>query len=116
MFRVAKINIGSNSEDTFNHDFESILKNLSKFSKSKQSNNIRIQKETIDFRYELFKNLANNKFEFSSNLTSSQLECLKIFKREKPFTILQCDKNVGSLIISNDNFIKLVNEHLFTDN
>jgi hypothetical protein len=63
---TSSLDIESNPEDTFNHDFESILKNLSKFSKPKQSNNIRIQKETIDFRYELFKNLANNKFEFSN--------------------------------------------------
>ncbi len=34
------------------------------------------------------------------------------FKRNKPFKIIQCDKNVDCMLISEDNFNKLAYEHL----
>ena len=40
---------------------------------------------------------------------------IKNFVRTKPFSVIQCDKNIGSAIVSNDLLKKLCNDHLMDD-
>ncbi len=39
---------------------------------------------------------------------------MRDFIKNKPFKILQCDKNIGFLLISNEDFLKLAYSHLFS--
>ena len=52
------------------------------------------------------------KFHFKPNLNKLQIQCLFKFIKEKPFKILDTDKNVGSAIISNDLYDQLAFNHL----
>ena len=44
--------------------------------------------------------LSTNKY----NLSISEIESLCNFSKNKPFKVVECDKNVGVCLISNDNY------------
>ena len=73
---------------------------------------IPIQFETLTLRENIFKDTSNNKIKLENNLDNKQINILLEFKKKNPFVILQCDKNIGSMLISHDNLIKLANDHL----
>lgn len=73
---------------------------------------IPIQFETLTLRENIFKDISNNKIKLENNLDNKQINILLEFKKKNPFVILQCDKNIGSMLISHDNLIKLANDHL----
>ena len=75
-----------------------------------------IQSETIDTRYNYFHNLTNEKLNFKLNLSSTQLFQLKQFISKKPFSIIQCDKNIGMSILSHNLHNKLCLSHLEDEN
>ena len=52
-------------------------------------------------------NISNN-----FNITRSEFFFLKKFKKEKPFKVIDCDKNIGICFIDNNIYIKFVEEHL----
>jgi hypothetical protein len=65
------------------------------------------------FRSEVYKNLKNLHFNKVKNLTQSQEFYLKKFLSGKSnFMVLQCDKNIGALIISKQDYKKLTLEYL----
>ena len=72
-----------------------------KLNKKNNLDKINLSKDCILFQLELFKQLNNIKFNFESNITQNELSLLKKFVKEKPFKIVELDKNVGSGIISN---------------
>ena len=90
-----------NSLDCFYNE----VKKLNSFS---NSNNVYLLKETIDFRFEFFKNISNIKIEKNLNLNENEIYFLKEFVRKKPFKITDCDKNVGICIMSNEIYNSLV--------
>ena len=70
-------------------------------------------KESIDLRSELIKRIQlpeTNKIK--PNLSAIEINVLKKFKDNQPFKILQCDKNVGLIIISNNEHSMIALEHL----
>ena len=71
-------------------------------SSLKNFDKLPILTETLIMRSNFFQKLSKNKINFNPNLSKDQLNSLNIFKKEKNFTVLQCDKNIGSLIISNE--------------
>jgi hypothetical protein len=73
---------------------------------------IPIQNETLKLRFNLLKNLIENKPALNTNISNSNLNNLKHFIKNKPFVILQCDKNVGTMLISHEDMIDLANQHL----
>ena len=84
------------------------FKNINK--RSQNYKNIPLQKETIRFRENILNdcktitsNLNNKQLNELNNLNEEELKILKDFCLKKPFRILKCDKNVGSILISNDN-------------
>ena len=72
-----------------------------------------LQFELIDLEFELFKNF--NKFKFRSvnnNITKSEYISIKNFIKFKPFKVVQVDKNLGTAIVSNNDYDNLCLDHL----
>ena len=75
-----------------------------------------MNKEIIVLRIDLIKKLSIKNFNLSENLTAKQKETLHHYVRYKPFKIIQCDKNVGSMLITHDDHNKLAFDHLLNNN
>ena len=105
----------SDSEEDSEFELESDLVSdlLHKFCKKDSYRNfntdhIPLLNETIQIRTKVFQKLnikINN--EIVANLSENQFYFLNKFLKEKPFSVLQCDKNIGTLIISNEDKSKL---------
>ena len=50
-----------------------------------------------------------------NNINYHQLQSLIAFKRNKPFVILNCDKNLGNAIISSDLYRNSVFNYIKSD-
>jgi hypothetical protein len=96
---------------SFKTDILDSLKQKPKFDYNK----IFIQNETTFMRYELINQLKNIQINMNPNLSANQLYFLKNFLKTKPFSIIQCDKNIGTAIVSNDLLKKLCSGHLQDD-
>ncbi len=91
--------------------------NKTLIKKSKRNvnySNIPTQIETNELRNQLFKeiNLIGRNKSIRNNLNHEEIETLNHFCLNKPFKVLRCDKNVGTIIISNENENKLANKIL----
>jgi hypothetical protein len=75
-------------------------------------NKINFQNETLSLRYNLFQDINNVQINMNPNISSSQLFHLKHFIKTKPFSIIQCDKNIGTAIVAHDLLRKLCIDHL----
>ncbi len=53
-----------------------------------------------------------NKFKLKNNLTKDQLDCIKTFYTEKPFTLCNSDKNVGWVCLDDKLYLTLAKDHL----
>lgn len=71
--------------------------------------------DTLDFRYELLNFISYNNFSFTKNISKEAIYIIKNFIKQRPFKILQCDKNIGFLLISNENFKFITENHLFSN-
>ena len=87
--------------------------NLSKNNLNKKF----INKESLNLREEIQKNLFKEfeNIKLSQNLTYIQFKALFSYKKNKPFLIIDCDKNVGNAIISEELYIKETLDYLTTD-
>jgi hypothetical protein len=104
----------SNSDIDTDHDPLETFFNSQK-TKNHFGENIYISKESLWFEIEIFKELSKIELHNSKNLTNLQLHFLKKFLNEKPFKIVELDKNVGAGIISNTLYKELCYE-LLEDN
>jgi hypothetical protein len=95
--------------------FENLTQNIKRKPKFVPTN-LNLLDEIIDLRYEIFNELSTIKQEASENLSSYQIFVLKKFLREKPFKIIQCDKNIGTAFISESLHDQLIIEHLSDSN
>ena len=93
-------------------DFSCISKRLNSIKDKK----FFLQNECIDLRYKYYQELSNIKFTFKPNLNISQIISIKDFIYNKPFKVIQCDKNIGAAIISNDLHNELCLSHLMNNN
>jgi len=86
--------------------------------KVKDSNNFFISKEVNEIRSKVHSNLFDqyNNIEIKPNITFKQLQALIIFKKEKKFKIINCDKNVGNAFISNELYTFSAYKFLNSDN
>jgi hypothetical protein len=79
-----------------------------------------LQKKTVYFRYnfitELYNDLKYRKNGFDLNLSKDEIASILKFKRKLPFKIVQCDKNIGIMLMSNENYNMLANHHLDNNN
>ena len=92
-------------DDNISFFYSLLKKKKNKFSKLK----LDLAPGVIDFRNKIHTSILQNSNEFkaNSNLTLEQLYFLKKFKTDKPFTILSCDKNVGTAIIGTKKYLDL---------
>lgn len=108
----------SNSNADVSFIDESLDFNAKKFFKNvgQSLDNIQkypLQKETLDFKFEILKQL--NRFNFKRsffNISKNQFRAIKDFIKNKPFTVSECDKNIGLAILSNETYETLCQEHL----
>ena len=77
--------------------------------------NIKLQFETIEFRNSILKSIFKMKKDLKQNLSTEQINCIKFYKKHKPFFISYCDKNVGWALINKDLYFEIVNDHLFNN-
>jgi hypothetical protein len=71
---------------------------------------------SLNLKYTILKLINNLQLNINLNMSMNDILFLKKFKNEKPFEIVQCDKNIGSAIISHELHDKLVLEHLSDSN
>ena len=75
-----------------------------------------VNKECLDFKFNFYKSLPFCSFAGVMNISFSELKCMKDFIRNKPFKIIDCDKNIGICFISNTNYDKFVTDNLSDTN
>ena len=66
------------------------------------------------FELELLKQLENLDIKIHYNISLEELKIIKHFSKNKPFKIVELDKNVGAGIISNQLYLELANK-IFED-
>jgi hypothetical protein len=98
-----------------------ILKNvktkINKQKKYKEKNKNFINKESLILRQKIQKEIFKifDDLDILKNLNYHQFKALSFFRLHKPFKIIDCDKNVGYAIISNDLYDKCTLEYLNSD-
>jgi hypothetical protein len=74
-----------------------------------------LRQESIDLRYAILYKLIheiNHIRKLKYNITKRELFSLLTFARENAYKVIQCDKNVGIMIISISDLDKLAKDHL----
>lgn len=76
-----------------------------------------LDKEVLNFRKEVHLEILENLTNFKEFLNASEksLITLREFQKIKPFSVINCDKNVGTALIANDLYLKLTKEFLDKD-
>ena len=82
------------------------------FRKSINPENTRNFALSQDFKYTFLNELSKLKQEFHRNLTTSDFKNLSKFLKNRPFYILPCDKNVGTIFMNSVYHEKLCLDHL----
>ena len=90
-------------------DFACISKKLNTKS---THHNLFLQRECIDLRFKYYQQLSNTKYIIKPNLNATQIHNILEYIKFKPFKIIQCDKNIGAAIISDDLLNRLSTQHL----
>jgi len=97
---------------------EKFLKSISFFDFLKKpwfvdgSKRIPIITETLEFQIELLNQLKNISLDNRSNISLNEYKSIDKFQKEKPFKVVELDKNIGCAIISNELYDNLALEHL----
>jgi hypothetical protein len=89
-------------------DFSCIFKKL----KDKSSLRIPLLNESLEFRFQFFYEISKHKIEHTVNLNKNQLKALRYFIKHKPFRVLEADKNIGAVIMSETLEIELASKVL----
>ena len=100
-----------------NDDLIKIILNKMRIYKKPDPDSIFISKDMSILRSKIHSNLFNeyDNIKIKPNISFTQLKYLMKFKKEKNFKIINCDKNVGNAIISNDLYIFCAVDYLNTD-
>ena len=86
--------------------------------KIKSSNNtfnklhFNLSPESINFKFNFYKNLSDVSKIDKLNLNEEEFHFFKKYKKEKPFKVIDCDKNVGLCILENVIYNGFVFEQL----
>jgi hypothetical protein len=109
--------LGQSIDENQIENFPNIKFNLNLNNKKTiNRNKIPILKETKNMRMKILSQLDKNEstsFRNSkNNITKEEMEIINRFQKEKPFKVVACDKNVGFMLISNENHRNLAYDHL----
>ena len=99
--------------------YECILENLNKNKNKKQMINKHLfspTTECLNIRFNVYDQLSKCKIEVKPNLTNRQLYEMKSFIVKRPFSVVQCDKNIGLAVINNELLHSLCLSHLSDTN
>ena len=99
-------------EITISNTCDSIDCYFKNIKKPVNPNNFFIQKSSIDFQFEFYKNISNFKYNYKRNLSKEEIYFLLDFIEYKPFKIVELDKNVGVGILGNNLYNSLCLEIL----
>ena len=108
-FAIKNKHIEKNNHFKSNDIFDIFMRET---RKKTDSNLFPILKDSIQFKYNCYKNLQVNFKSFKKNITNQEAFYIKNYLRVKPFKIVECDKNVGMCIIKNEVYDNLVVSHL----
>ena len=111
MEKISILDNNSSSDSFSNLLFNKLRSNI----KNSNNNNHKypLQSLTLDFEFELYKEFTNFKFDkINNNISLEEYNTLKIFLKNKPFKITECDKNIGVAIVSNQVYEELSFIHL----
>jgi hypothetical protein len=100
--------IDSHEDNPYDYFYKALRKLKSKFPNYK----IPIISDSLKLQIDIYKELSYSFKSSKINLTDSQLFFFKKYCIKKPFVITQCDKNIGTAIISNENYEKISFSHL----
>lgn len=79
-------------------DYTCVLKKL----KESKQYNIPLQDESLEFRLKFIQELSKKQFQYKHNLNYNQYSALNYFIKNRPFLVLEADKNIGVCIISKE--------------
>ena len=85
------------------------------FDKIKKCNSLKnfpLLEQTLDFKFTFFEKLSQIRLENKLNLSLNELRAISLYKKEKPFVVAECDKNIGIAIVPNQIYNSLVISHL----
>ena len=110
---ISNISIEENNLQDLNSISSESLSNSSLFlnkfiAKIKSLNKIfdklhfNLSNESINFKFNIYKNLSDILLMNNMNLSNEELKYFKFYLHNKPFKVINCDKNVGLCIIKND--------------
>jgi len=82
--------------------FKKLKANLNSKNFIDNSKKIPFLSQSLEFRFQFIYELSKTKFSKFQNISKSQADALSYFSKEKPFVVLEADKNVGACIISKE--------------
>ncbi len=98
--------------DKLNSQIENVLKSLKR--NNNKNKKYPLQLETLEWELEIYTNLFKfkNEKEFINNISYEEFKEIKRYLQVNPFKVVNCDKNVGSAIISHELYDSLCLKHL----
>lgn len=101
------------SKNSFNSN-NNIFKLLNKNNKTFKNLKLPKSEEISSFRFHFYKKLILNKNNIikNNNITKLEQKAIINFNKIKPFTVLDCDKNIGLAIINTKTYNKIVRDYL----
>ena len=106
-------NIDSLNNFDFGDNIDAKFDDFFKTNKKRPNfDNVPLNSDSLKFNLEIFSELCNLRIENRSNISSSDLNKLRIFNKNKPFKVVELDKNIGAGLISNELYNTLIYEHL----
>ena len=112
---TTKDEIEPNLEISFEHDSCDCFLMSKKFNSNFDPSKLPLQRETIDLKFNFYKNLKDIRLKNKTNISQDEFRALKYFKNEKPFIVAECDKNVGIAFIPHTLYNSLALSHLNDD-
>jgi hypothetical protein len=112
------LNIDDNLDSSNEKNFNDLMKEINKKTKYeniKEKNFINL--ETIELRKNIHEEIIKNfdNININNNLSYHQYEALINYKKNKYFKVIDCDKNIGSAIISNQLYMESVFNYINAD-
>jgi predicted GIY-YIG superfamily endonuclease len=109
-------NIVDSNKDNDVHHHENYIDILHHFRSPNNPHSHPNHPLSLDLKHNFIKLVSKLDLNTNLNMNLNDILFLKKFVKNKPFEIVNCDKNIGSAIISHELYDKLVYEHLIDSN
>jgi len=95
-----------------NSFLDKFLEKMKSLNKTFEKLHFNLSQESINFKFDFYKSLTDLLKTSQSNLTNEEFKYFKQYIKEKPFKVIDCDKNVGLCLINGDIYNDFVLEQL----